>query len=104
MTANSKAFILGLTGGIACGISSVAARPLPRRQGATSASVARLVWGMARQRGGTISAVIYNDVCVNPDPIIGADTGDYLHAEQRKRFPQALWLECPRLSPEELGQ
>ena len=55
-------------------------------------------------RGGTISAVIYNDVCVNPDPIIGADTGDYLHAEQRKRFPQALWLECPRLSPEEIGQ
>ena len=37
-------------------MSSESARPLARRPGATSASVARLVWGMARQRGGTISA------------------------------------------------
>ncbi len=58
-----------------------------------------LAWEALQSRGIRIGAVAFNDYCgegVTPKEIFN-DTRDYLRQEARRRFPEALWIEIPRL-------
>lgn len=62
-----------------------------------------LSWEALANREITLSAVIYNCHNAMPDALIDADTRVYLHRVAHQAFPEALWLECPILSREEIG-
>lgn len=56
-----------------------------------------------QSRRAEISAVIYNRFCALPDPLIEQDARKYLYADAHRRFPEALWLECPVFDPAKLA-